>query len=206
MNPIFSFRIFASSSRDSRPRSSSSNSAVPDVGRCNAPMTCINVDLSDPDALVIATYSFWPIRTGVTVDRGTAYFAASMLPWKESYLCAVDATTGKPEGPGRFVEVLDGLTFEGAFAISRQFLFTPQGRLWGLVFDRSDGRRRADNRRPHAAVKNPLFVSGTLVCDVERHESAMRPRQACTARRESSTERDGKETRTDDQDGDRVAR
>ncbi len=88
--------------------------------------------------------SFWPIRTGVTVDRGTAYFAASMLPWKESYLCAVDAKTGKPEGPGRFVEVLDGLTFEGAFAISRQFLFTPQGRLWGLVYDRSDGRRRAD--------------------------------------------------------------
>ena len=41
---------------------------------------------------------FWPIRTGVLVRGGTAYFAASLLPWKESYLCAVDADTGKATG------------------------------------------------------------------------------------------------------------
>ena len=39
-------------------------------------------------------FLFWPIRTGVTVMGDTAYFAASLLPWKESYLCAVDALTG----------------------------------------------------------------------------------------------------------------
>ena len=41
--------------------------------------------------------SFWPVRTGVAVEDGTAYFCASMLPWKRSYLCAVDAETGKVE-------------------------------------------------------------------------------------------------------------
>jgi outer membrane protein assembly factor BamB len=38
--------------------------------------------------------SHWPIRTGVLVADGTAYFAASLLPWRETYLCAVDARTG----------------------------------------------------------------------------------------------------------------
>ena len=29
------------------------------------------------------------------VSDGTAYFAASLLPWKPTYLCAVDAATGE---------------------------------------------------------------------------------------------------------------
>ncbi|MCE9553186.1 MAG: PQQ-binding-like beta-propeller repeat protein, partial [Planctomycetes bacterium] len=37
-----------------------------------------------------------PIRTGVVVDGGTAYFAAALLPWEPAVLCAVDAMTGKP--------------------------------------------------------------------------------------------------------------
>ena len=90
--------------------------------------------------------SFWPIRTGVTVTDGTAYFAASMLPWKESYVCALDADTGATKGKGRFVRRFEGLTFEGAFAATEDYLLTPQGRLWLLVFDRRDGRRRQDVR------------------------------------------------------------
>ena len=45
--------------------------------------------------------SRWPVRTGVMVRDGAAYFGASLLPWKESYLCAVDATTGRPNARGR---------------------------------------------------------------------------------------------------------
>ena len=37
--------------------------------------------------------SRWPVRTGVMVRDGIAYFGASLLPWKESYLCALDAAT-----------------------------------------------------------------------------------------------------------------
>ena len=90
--------------------------------------------------------SFWPIRTGVTIAGGTAYFAASMLPWKESYLCGLDAETGATKGKGRFVKRFKDLTFEGAFAATDNYLLTPQGRLWLLVFDRRDGRRRQDVR------------------------------------------------------------
>ena len=54
--------------------------------------------------------SFWPVRTGVVVLEGKAYFGASLFPWKKSYLCAVDAATGKAEGAGCYVKALDNVT------------------------------------------------------------------------------------------------
>ncbi|KPL10407.1 hypothetical protein AMJ85_05770, partial [candidate division BRC1 bacterium SM23_51] len=83
---------------------------------------------------------FWPCRTGVLVDDGTAYFAAGMLPWKESYLCAVDAQTGSPQGPGRFVREQSDLTMEGAMVASARRLIVPQGRIPPLLFNRDDGK------------------------------------------------------------------
>ncbi|MCF7762882.1 MAG: PQQ-binding-like beta-propeller repeat protein [Verrucomicrobia bacterium] len=84
--------------------------------------------------------SFWPCRTGVLLDGGTAYFATGLLPWKQSFLCAVDAQTGRPEGPGRFVRQLDGVTFEGALLASNERLISPQGRVAPLLFEKKDGR------------------------------------------------------------------
>lgn len=82
----------------------------------------------------------WPCRTGVLVAGDTAYFGAGMLPWKESYLCAVDARTGKPEGPGRYVRPQSGVTMEGALLASQRQLFSPQGRVPPLLFDRAGGK------------------------------------------------------------------
>ena len=84
--------------------------------------------------------SRWPVRTGVVVDGGTAWFGASLLPWQPSYLCAVDAATGKPSGAGRYVAKLDGLTLEGALLASGSSLIVPQGRVSPLVFDRGSGK------------------------------------------------------------------
>jgi outer membrane protein assembly factor BamB len=87
--------------------------------------------------------SFWPVRTGVTVQDGTAYFCASMLPWRRSYLCAVDAETGKVEGEGRFVkELSESNSFEGALLASRELLIIPQGRIAPLILNRKDGSKR----------------------------------------------------------------
>ena len=82
---------------------------------------------------------FWPIRSGVTVVDGTAYFAASMLPWKKSYLCAVDAQSGKPDGDGHFVREMAGQTMEGAIAVSPGRLVVPQGRVPPVLFNRTTG-------------------------------------------------------------------
>ncbi len=39
--------------------------------------------------------SCWPIRTGVLVDGGIAYFGAGIFPHENVYLAAVDAATGE---------------------------------------------------------------------------------------------------------------
>ncbi len=84
---------------------------------------------------------FWPCRTGVMVEGGNAYFATGMLPWKESYLCAVDAMTGHvaPVKSGQFIKKLESVTLEGALLASGTKLISPQGRVAPLLFNRKDG-------------------------------------------------------------------
>lgn len=73
--------------------------------------------------------SQWPCRTGVVVRDGVAWFGLSLLPWKPSYVCAVDAKTGKADDPGRFVKTVSGATFEAAWASLGEILIAPQGRV-----------------------------------------------------------------------------
>ena len=86
--------------------------------------------------------SLWPCRTGVLVQGKRAYFAASMLPWEASYLCAVDALTGKPEGSGCFEAKQTKVTLQGALLASSDSLYVPQGRAAPLVFDKATGKSR----------------------------------------------------------------
>ena len=84
----------------------------------------------------------WPCRTGVLVDGGTAYFAMSLLPWKPTFLCAVDAATGRVEGTGRYVRrVEEGLTLEAAMLASATQLIAPQGRSGTVVLRRDTGEQ-----------------------------------------------------------------
>lgn len=83
--------------------------------------------------------SRWPVRSGVLVDAGTAYFGAGLFPWADAFLCAVDAVSGKPEGEGRYRKALQGVTIEGALLASRECLYVPQGREAPMVFRRNDG-------------------------------------------------------------------
>ena len=87
---------------------------------------------------------FQPCRTGVVVDDGTAWFACAMLPWKDSWLCAVDAATGKISSDDHFRKTLPGRTMEGAPALSSGALILPQGRVAPRVFDRFTGEDLGD--------------------------------------------------------------
>ncbi|MHC4981699.1 MAG: outer membrane protein assembly factor BamB family protein, partial [Planctomycetota bacterium] len=82
----------------------------------------------------------WPCRTGVLVEAGTAYCGFGMLPWKQSYLCAVDAATGEPEGPGRYVVRYERQTMEGPMLAAAERLVVPQGRVPPVLFERSSGK------------------------------------------------------------------
>ncbi len=83
--------------------------------------------------------SRWPCRTGVLLADSKAYFATALLPWREAFLCAVDAQSGKPEGDGCFTKELTGVTMEGALLASNTKLYVPQGRSAPMVFNRATG-------------------------------------------------------------------
>lgn len=84
--------------------------------------------------------TFHPCRTGVLVDRGRAYFGCALLPWKDAYLCSVDAKTGRPDGEGCYVQKLPGATLEGPPAATMDVLVFPQGRVAPRIFRRADGK------------------------------------------------------------------
>ncbi len=83
--------------------------------------------------------SMWPVRTGVLIQDGTALFGASLVPWKASYLCKVDAKTGALDGDRCFRNEVQGVTMQGALLASSERIYVPQGRAAPLAFDMAGG-------------------------------------------------------------------
>ena len=82
--------------------------------------------------------SMWPVRTGTAVLEGKVYFAASLVPWQSTYLCAVDAETGSVSGTGHY-STSGGIAPNGAILLSDQYIYLPQGRYYPHVFNRGTG-------------------------------------------------------------------
>ena len=86
--------------------------------------------------------SLWPVRTGVLVDDGIAYFAAGIFPAEGLYLYAVNAENGKglwkndTYGRGGMGTVSP----QGYMVASKERLFLPSGRSMPAAFSRKDGR------------------------------------------------------------------
>ncbi len=83
--------------------------------------------------------SLWPCRTGVLVQDSRVYFAASLLPWQKTYLCALDARTGALDGPGLYKREYDQMTAQGPILASATRLYVSQGRQVPLVFECATG-------------------------------------------------------------------
>jgi len=86
--------------------------------------------------------SRWPIRTGVLVDQGTAYFGAGLFPSEGVYLEAVRADTGqlvwRNDTGGESVG--SRVSPQGYLLASSDRLIVPQGRATPALFDRRDGK------------------------------------------------------------------
>jgi len=86
--------------------------------------------------------SMWPVRTGVLVDDGVAYFGAGIFPAEGVYMYAVGAEDGKllwcndtcGEAPQSRISP------QGYLLASGNRLFAPLGRVSPAAFDRRDGR------------------------------------------------------------------
>ncbi len=83
--------------------------------------------------------SLAPCRTGVMARGNRVYFASSLLPWQPSWLCALDAHTGRPDAAGCFARKLDGVTLQGALLATSDTLISPQGRSPALAYGIVDG-------------------------------------------------------------------
>jgi outer membrane protein assembly factor BamB len=88
--------------------------------------------------------SRWPVRTGVLVDRGVAYFGAGIFPHDDIYLYAVKATDGSIIWKQDNISSLDAgrndLSPQGYLLASDELLFVPSGRSLPAAIDRATGR------------------------------------------------------------------
>ncbi len=111
--------------------------------------------------------SLWPIRSGVIVDGGRAYFAAGLFPSRKAYLCAVDAATGQPV----WRQQVD-ISPQGYLLASPTRLFVPTGRTAPHIYLRADGRQVAPfpgGGRQQAGFPLGGGCFGVLVDDVLVH-------------------------------------
>ncbi len=80
--------------------------------------------------------SVWPVRSGVVVDGGTAYFCAGLFAFEGAYLCAVNAQTGAEV----WKQKLRTLCPQGYLLASAERLYMPAGGGPPAVFRRKDGK------------------------------------------------------------------
>jgi outer membrane protein assembly factor BamB len=88
--------------------------------------------------------SRWPIRTGVLVDEGIAYFGAGIFPHENVFLHAVKVSDGSPVWKNDTISQesanRNDLTPQGYWLASKDRLFVPCGRALPVAFDRTNGR------------------------------------------------------------------
>jgi outer membrane protein assembly factor BamB len=87
--------------------------------------------------------SRWPVRTGVLVDGGVAYFGAGVFPHEKVYLYAVEATTGNVIWKNDAISEKDAgrndLSPQGYLLATKDILFVPSGRSMAASFDKKTG-------------------------------------------------------------------
>lgn len=87
--------------------------------------------------------SRWPVRTGVLVDRGVAYFGAGIFPHEDVFLYAVNAKSGEIIWQQDNISALDAgrndLSPQGDLLADDDYLFVPSGRSLPAVFNRTTG-------------------------------------------------------------------
>lgn len=87
--------------------------------------------------------SRWPVRTGLLVEDGIAYFGAGVFPHEKVYIYAVEAATGKVIWKNDAISETDAgrndLSPQGYLLATKDILFVPSGRALAVSFDRKTG-------------------------------------------------------------------
>ncbi len=117
--------------------------------------------------------SLWPVRTGVLVDGGTAYFGAGVFPGESIYICALRAKDGKviwkndTIGDYGHEQQYGGISPQGYLLASESKLYIPSGRALPAAFDRKDGRFLFYPYAGHTGGTWALLTDGELIAGVD---------------------------------------
>ena len=88
--------------------------------------------------------SRWPVRTGVLVDDGVAFFGAGVFPHEKVFVHAVEAATGRVIWKNDTISQQDAgrndLSPQGYLLATKDLLFVPSGRALAIAFDRRTGQ------------------------------------------------------------------
>ncbi|HUQ68604.1 MAG TPA: PQQ-binding-like beta-propeller repeat protein, partial [Planctomycetaceae bacterium] len=88
--------------------------------------------------------SKWPVRTGVLLHNGVAYFGAGIFPHEDVYLTGVDPASGRLVWKQDNISALDGgrndLSPQGYLLAKDDFLVVPSGGSLPAVFDLTTGK------------------------------------------------------------------
>ncbi len=79
--------------------------------------------------------SLWPVRSGVLVDDGEAYFSAGLFPIEGVYITAHNAESGDEV----WTQKVENVPPQGYLLASNDKLYVPTGRGTPAVFDRKTG-------------------------------------------------------------------
>ena len=107
--------------------------------------------------------SLWPIRTGVLVDDGIAYFAAGIFPAEGVYIYALNADDGTLLwcNDSCAATPQSRISPQGYMLASEDRLFTPMGRVSPAAFDRKDGRLLYEAYIEHIVGGTYAMLDGT---------------------------------------------
>jgi len=104
--------------------------------------------------------SVWPVRTGVLVEDGIAYFGAGLFPREGVYMYALNAR----DGSEIWVNTPSNLSPQGYLLASPTRLYVPTGRTAPVVFGRPDGKRLRTISTPRAEGGTyALLTKGTII-------------------------------------------
>jgi outer membrane protein assembly factor BamB len=96
--------------------------------------------------------SRWPVRTGVLVDDGVAFFGAGIFPHEDVFLYAVNVDDGSVIWKQDNLSAADAgrndISPQGYLLASDELLFVPSGRSLPAAFDRATGELR--HKRTHS--------------------------------------------------------
>ena len=97
--------------------------------------------------------SVWPVRSGVAVEDGIAYFCSGLFPSENVYLCSLDARDGRERWKQK-----TALSPQGYILASSTKLYVPTGRTAPVVFNREDGKRLGVMNYPRAGETYALLT------------------------------------------------